>query len=280
LNAANSLAVLMVDSSYGDVATPLPPPPPLTDISNIPIVGSGTYTTTFSGLAPGWNKEFIFKALPTTNNIRVTISNVNLGIDPLAMNALTVHIQSAKRTRNGYYVHYSYVVGNAWFQVSDGATKYKGAVIGGLGDYDAYTRLTKIEPGYVKIVIENDWMSYDLAGATIEIKVTETAPPTPDLYLSGTIDDGTSIGWLAVPITGTPKRVELLLWWDHSWAMFPTNDLDLYVYWDDGYNYDGGTLNSPEKVKLDNPTFIYVLIDGYAVYTGTDNFTLNIYIEY
>jgi hypothetical protein len=280
LNAANSLGVLMADASYGDVATPLPPPPALTDISNIPIVGSGTYTATFSGLAPGWNEEFIFKALPTTNNIRVTISNVNLGIDPLGMNALTVHIESAKRTMNGYYVHYSYVLGNAWFQVSDGATKYKGAVIGGLGDYDEYTRLTKIEPGYVKVVIENDWMSYDLASATIEIKVTEQPLPTPNLSLSSTIDDGTSIGWLAVPITGTPKRVELLLWWDHDWSMFPTNDLDLYVYWDDGYNYDGGTLNSPEKVKLDNPTFIYVLIDGYTVYTGTDNFTLNIYIEY
>ncbi len=280
LNAANSLAVLMADSSYGDVATPLPPPPPLTDISNIPIVGSGTYTTTFSGLAPGWNVEYIFKALPTTNSIRVTISGVNLGVDPLGMNALTVHVESAKRTMNGYYVHYSYVLGNAWFLITDGTTKWKGAVIGGLGDFDDYTRLTKIEPGYVKVVIENDWMSYDLASATIEIKVTEEPLPTPDLYLSGTINDGQDIGWLSVPITGAPTKATFELWWDHSWAMFPTNDLDLIVYWDDGYNYDGGTLNSPERVVLDNPTFIYVLISGYTVYTGTDNFALRIYFEY
>jgi hypothetical protein len=280
LNAANSLGVLMADTSYGDVATPLPPPPPLTDISNIPIVGSGTYTESFSGLAPGWNKEYIFKALPTTNNIRVTISNVNLGVDPLGMNALCVHIESAKRTTNGYYVHYSYVLGNAWFQVTDGSTKYKGAVIGGLGDFDDYTRLTKIEPGYVKVVIENDWMSYDLASATIEIKVTEEPLPTPDLYLSSTINDGQNIGWLMVPIIGAPKRATLELWWDHSWAMFPTNDLDLIIYWDDGYNYDAATINSPERAKLDNPTVIYVLISGYAVYSGTDNFTLRIYFDY
>jgi Subtilase family len=280
LNAANSLAVLMADASYGDVATPLPSPPPLTDISNIPIVGSGTYKTSFSGLAPGFNKEFIFKALPTTNSIKVTISGVNLGVSPWGMNALTVHIESAKRTTNGYYVHYSYVLGNAWFLITDGTTQYKGAVVGGLGDYDAYTRLTKIEPGYVKVVIENDWMSYDLASATIEIKVTEEAPQTPDLSLSTTINDGQNIGWLAVPIVGSPKRATIELWWDHSWAMYPTNDLDLIVYWDDGYNYDGATINSPERVKLDNPTFIYLLISGFAVYSGTDNFTLKIYFEY
>jgi hypothetical protein len=153
-------------------------------------------------------------------------------------------------------------------------------VIGGLGDFDDYTRLTKIEPGYVKVVIENDWMSYDLASATITIKVTEEPLPTPDLSLSSIINDGEYIGWLAVPIVDAPKRATLELWWDHSWAMFPTNDLDMVVYWDDGYNYDGGTLNSPERVRLDRPTYIYVLIIGYAVYSGTDNFTLNIYFDY
>jgi hypothetical protein len=279
LNAANSLAVLIVDPSYGDVAPGLPPPPPLTNISNIPIVGSGKYTTTITGLAPGWKMEYIFKALPTTNLIRVTLSGVNLGTDPLGANSLVVHIESAKRTMNGYYVHYGYVLGNAWYQVTDGKTQWKGAIIGGAGDFDEGTRLTKIEPGYVKVVIENDWVSYDLASATIEIKVTETPLPTPDLSLSGTIAQGQSIGWIAVPILGTPTRVELFLWWNHDWSMFPTNDIDLYVYWDDGYNYNGATLNSPEKVKLDNPTFIYVLIDGYAVYSGTDSFTLMIYFE-
>ncbi len=279
LNAANSLAVLMADPSYGDVAPALPPPPPLTDISNIPIVGSGKYTTTISGLAPGWKMEYIFKALPTTDNIKVTISDVDLGIDPLGMNALTVHIESAKRTMNGYYVHYSWVVGNAWFQVSDGVTKWKGAVIGGLGEYDEYTRLTKIEPGYVKVVIENDWMSYDSASATIEIKVSEELT-TPDLYLSGTINDGQLIGWFSVPIIGAPVEAKLELWWDHSWAMYPTNDLDIIVYWDGGYNYDGGTLNSPERVELKNPTYIYALLIGYTVFTGTDNFTFKVYFEY
>jgi hypothetical protein len=280
LNAANSLTVLMNDASYGDTATPLPPAPPLTDIRNIPIIGSGTYTTTISGLAPGWKTEFIFKALPTTDSIRVTITGVNLGSDPLGgANSLVVHVESAKRTMNGHYVHYSYVIGDAWYLITDGTTQYHGAVIGGLGDFDEATRLTKIEPGYVKVVIENDWISYDNAAATVEIKVTEQPLPTPDLYMSGTIADGQSIGWLAVPIKGKPARATLELWWGHDWSAFPTNDLDLIVYWDDGYNYDAATLNSPERAKLNNPTFIYLLIDGYTVYSGTDSFTLKIYFE-
>jgi hypothetical protein len=279
LNAANSLVVLMADASYGDVATPLPPPPPLTDISNIPIVGSGTYITSFIGLAPGWNKEFIFKALSTTSSIKVTISSVNLGTDPWGMNALTVHIESAKRTTNGYYVHYSYVVGDSWYLINNGATRvrWKGAIIGGAGDFDQYTLLTRIEPGYVKVVIENDWMSYDNAAATVRIDVTEERLPKPDLSLSGIIADGQSIGWLAVPIKDAPASATLELWWGHDWSTYPTNDLDLIVYWDQGYNFDGGTINSPERVRLDKPTFIYLLIDGYAVYSGTDSFTLKIY---
>jgi hypothetical protein len=176
-------------------------------------------------------------------------------------------------------VHYSYVVGDAWYLINNGNNRvnWHGAIIGGAGDFDAYTRLTRIEPGYVKVVIENDWISYDNAEATVKIDVTEERLAKPDLSLSGTIADGQSIGWLAVPIKGNPTSAILELWWGHDWSAYPTNDLDLIVYWDDGYNFDGGTINSPERVQLVKPTFIYLLIDGYAVYSGTDSFTLKIY---
>jgi hypothetical protein len=51
------------------------------------------------------------------------------------------------------------------------------------------------------------------------------------------------------------------------------------IYWDDGYNYDAATLNSPERAVLDNPTFIYVLIMGYYIPAGSDTYTLMIYFE-
>jgi len=55
--------------------------------------------------------------------------------------------------------------------------------------------------------------------------------------------------------------------------MYPTTDLDLYVYWYNGthwlMSYHGATLNAPERVILEKPVgMFYVLIHGYAIYTG------------
>lgn len=275
LNAANALAVLQADTSYGDVAPPLPPTGTLIDISNIPIVGSGTYKTTISGLAPGHKMEYIFKAKPTTNSIRVTLSNVNVGVDPLAMNSFEVYIGSAIRTTYAYYIDSANVWGDGWFLVTDGTTQWKGAIAGVF--WDDYTRLSKIQHGFIKVVIENDWTSYDDASADITIKVTEKPLPTPDLSMSGSIADGQSIGWIVVPVPAMTTEVTLLLWWDNDWTVYPTSDLDLIVYWDEGYNTDGAHMNSPERTKMENPTFIYVLIDGYYIPTGTENFSLQVF---
>jgi len=44
----------------------------------------------------------------------------------------------------------------------------------------------------------------------------------------------------------------------------------MYIYWDQGYNFDGATLNSPERAVLIKPTYIYVYIYGYTVHTETE----------
>jgi len=275
LNAANALSVLKADTAYGSVAPPLPPTGTLMDISNIPIDGSGTFTTSVS-LSPGLKQEFIFKAKPTTNSIKVTLSGVSLGtMNPLKMNSFEVYIQSAIRTTYAYYIDSANVWGDGWFMITDGTTKWKGAITGVF--WDDYTRLSKIQPGFIKVVIENDWTSYDNVSANVEIKVTEKSLPTPDITISGKIADGQSIGWLAIPIRGRPAEAILELWFDNDWSAYPTSDVDMYVYWDGGYNFDGATLNSPERVKLQNPTLIYVLLYGYAIYTGTDNFSIRVY---
>jgi hypothetical protein len=278
LNAANSLAALIADSSYGDVAPPLPPTGTLMDISNIPIVGSGVYTTTISNLAPGHKMEFVFKAKPSTNSIRVTLSGVNVGaMNPLGANSFEVYIGSAIRTTYAYYVDSANVWGDGWLLVTDGTVNWHGAITGVF--WDDLTLLSKIQPGFIKVVIENDWTSYDNASANVEIKVTETPIPTPDLQQTQAIANGQNIGWMAVPVPKWASRATLMLWWTGDWSVYPTSDIDMAIYWDDGYNYDAATLNSPERAVLDNPTFIYVLIMGYYIPAGSDTYTLMIYFE-
>lgn len=277
LNAANALDVLKIDTSYGDVAPPLPPTGTLEDITNIPIVGSGVYRTSVTDLPPGHAMEFVFEVTEATETVRLEMDNVYLGdLDPIGWNSFEVYIQSAKRTMYAYYVDSANVWGDCWFLINDDQTKWKGPVSGVYAD--AYTRV--IEPGYMKIVIENDWTSYDNLSADITIKASAARKPErPDVTISGNIADGQFIGWYSISIPKWAKEAKIQLWWTNGWDQYPTNDLDLIVYWDMEMNYDGATLNAPETVILKKPTLLYIGIDGYTVYTGTDDFEVRIYFS-
>ncbi len=279
LNAKNALDALKADTSYGDVAPPLPPTGTLEDITNIPIVGSGVYRTSITDLAPGHNVEFIFEVTEATEAVRLEMNNVYLGaMDPLGMNSFEVYIQSAKRASYWYYVETANVWGDCWFLINDVQTMWKGPVTGVYAS--PYVR--DIEPGYMKIVIENDWTSYDNISADITIRVSALEPgeeEVADVTIAGTIAQDEFIGWYAIDIPKGAKDAKIQLWWTHGWDKYPTNDLDVYVYWDMGMNYDAATLSAPETAQLEDPTFIYIGIYGYSVYTGTDDFELRIYFE-
>jgi hypothetical protein len=279
LNAANALDVLKADTSYGDVPPPLPPTGTLEDITNIPIVGSGEYSTSIIDLPPGHKVEFVFEVTEATEAIRLKMKNVDLGVmNPLGINSFEVYIQSAKRTYYAYYVDSANVWGDCWFLINDALTKWKGPVTGVYAH--PYTRV--IEPGYMKIVIENDWTSYDNISADITIKVSELEPGEevdPDVTITGSIAQDQFIGWYYFDVPKWAKDAKIQIWWVNGWDKYPTNDIDIYVYWDMGMNYDGATLNAPETVKLKKPTFIYIGIYGYAVYTDTEDFELRIYFS-
>jgi len=280
LNAANALDALKADTSYGDVSPPLPPTGTLEDITNIPIVGSGVYRTSITDLPPGHKVEFIFEVTEATETIRVELHNVYLGaMNPLGINSFEVYIQSAKRTMYAYYVDTANVWGDAWFHITDKKTMWHPLTVSGVYS-DGYTRF--IEPGYMKIVIENDWTSYDNVSADIAIKVGAVDPSeeeVPDVTITGSIAQDEFVGWYYFDAPKWAKEAKIQLWWVNGWNQYPTNDLDLYVYWDMGMNYDGVTLNAPETALLKKPTFIYIGIHGYTVYTGTEDFELRIYFS-
>jgi subtilisin family serine protease len=278
LNAANALEALKADESIGDVAPPLPPTGELMDITNIPIVGEGTYTASITDLAPGHKVEFIFEITPASHWVKLEITNVNLGVyNPLGLNSFEIYIQSAKRTYYGYYIDSANVWGDAWFMIHDDNTKWRGAITGVF--LDPYTRV--IEPGYMKIVIENDWTSADVISGDIKITVRAEIEPTPDVVISGEIIEGEWVDWMYISVPAGTKEAAIELRWVNDWTKYPTSDLDLYVYWDEGYNFKGATLNSPERVTLDKPTFIYVALYGYTVYeeVSPEPFELLVWFE-
>jgi len=274
LNAYNALEALATDPSIGDVAEPLPPYAWLEDISNIPIFGVGTYETDIVDLPPGYKKDFIFRVTCLTGSIELEITDVELGID-LGLNSLEVYIQSAKRTYYAYFIDSANVWGDASFLVTDYETTWSGDV-SGVYTHPA-TRLAPIEPGYVKVVIENDWTSYDNISCHIKIKVKPEKPQCgfyKYVILTGKLADGENTGWIKIDVPKKAVSAEITLSWLRDWSFYPTSDLDLIVYWDGGYNFNGATLNSPERVILENPKTLYVLIDGYSIYAKNEPYVL------
>ncbi|RLI41361.1 hypothetical protein DRO69_11655, partial [Candidatus Bathyarchaeota archaeon] len=283
LNAYNALVELVQDPSIGDEYPPLPEEYGLADITNIPIVEAGIYEGSIENLMPGLSQEFIFEVTEATSSITLTITDVTRNKrNPFDMNSFEIYIQSAKRTTYAYWVETANVWGDAQFVITDYGATWSGMVTGVYSD--PYTLTTAIEPGYAKIVIENDWISSGRLSCNFKIEVT-AEPTSPDETYSGTIDLGEWIIFGTAPPAGTQK-VTLELWWANDWSKYPTSDLDMYIQWFNGTDWvmeplaEGATLNSPERVVIEAPTIgdIYIYLNGYAIWTGMpEDWTLKIY---
>lgn len=286
LNAYNSLIALINDPSIGDEYPPLPEEYELVDISNIPIVGAGVFEGTIASIKPGMKQEFVFEVTEATDSITLTIWDVTRNKrNPYDMNSFEVYVQSAKRTMYAYWIESANVWGNAKFTITDYGASWTGAVTNVY--YDLYTWATAIEPGYVKVVIENDWTSSGPLSCKFKIEVTAKPPAPPNVEYFGVIAQDE---WVRVPSTGyiTPPEgtttVIIEFWWENDWSKYPTSDLDMFVRWHNGtawqpWIYDGATLNSPERVVIKAPSIaaIYILINGYSVHVDTESWTIKIY---
>jgi hypothetical protein len=268
LNAYNALVSLVNDPSIGDIAPPLSPTAGFAEwIQNIEF-GNGCYDIDIVDLAPGHNREFIFMVDEHTPYIELEITDLDLGID-LGLNSFEVYIQSAKRSGYWYFIESANVWDDALFHVDDYETWWTGDVSGVYTD--PWTRLTSIEPGYVKIIIENDWTSFDSISGHIRIRRPRTTTSRrPDFRMQGAISEYETIGWLPIEIPEDTDSAEIKLSWMRDWRGYPTSDLDMIIanwagdHWE--YIVTGATLNSPERVIIQNPTAFYVLIIGYSIY--------------
>jgi len=275
LNATAALEVLKADSSYGDVAPPLPEEASLVDINNTGIVTAGVYTTSITNLPPGHKKEYIFQATETANSIRLDITNVVRGNNPLGVNSFEVYIETAKRTSLNYYIWGANVIGNSWFYITDDATTW--SVPAFPPEPSIAARAQVIEPGYIKIVVENDWTSFDSASADITITVTKAKKTPATIEYSGLIWPDQRIVMPSVNVPpGTTKAI-VELWWVHGWNTYPATDLDLYIEWNNALDLRAATSNAPERVVLVGPVgTIDFEVVGYSIYTGREPFELRI----
>lgn len=275
LDAGAALQALRADASLGDTASPLPPAADLADITNLVLEDGDEFTMAIENLAPGIAHTFVFAVREDTSAITVSLSDVDLRTrNPLGLNSFEVYIQSAKRTTYAYYIDSANAFGDASFTVTDQETTWSGAVAGVF--FDPFTRRAPIEPGFVKVVIENDWTSAGPASGTLRIAMAEEPAPAPDLELTGSVADGNVVTFnLKLPKGATGLVVEL--WWANDWSVYPTADLDLVIEVKRTFNFDGATLNAPERAAAtDLPKVVKLHVVGFTVWEAGESFSLRV----
>ena len=128
-----------------------------------------------------------------------------------------------------------------------------------------------------------------LSGATenscrvsARVELLSTLLPDPGLTASGSVEDGEAV-LVNVPVPSDSGDLSVRLDWDGNWGSYPTNDIDITVGAFGVPFFVGFTLDSPEILSIPRAfidffslTSIEVVIDGFKVNSGTDNWKLRV----
>ena len=126
-------------------------------------------------------------------------------------------------------------------------------------------------PGIVRVAILGDWTNAGRISADLTIELEHTNRGADTAH--GTIAKGQTI---AVPfvVPAGAKQLDVELSWNDDWGRYPTNDLDLLLQ-DPAANTNtgGSTLNSPERVTVNDPAAgtWNALIQGFSIFTSVND---------
>jgi len=281
IDAAAAMTALQSDAEIGSAHPDLPngysvrsARPKGTLIQDVNGAGGITFDVT---LAPGMAEHFYFQQHPNAERITVDFTNVDLGPTDLGLNSFEVYIQSGIHGLWNPYVDTTNVYGDASFVIEEFNTQVNGDVFG------VFTQNLPLMPGFYKLVIENDWTTFDTISATVTINVDSgNNSDRPDESYRGKLADGESEGFF--PVVFGPNGVQLELSWLRNYQRYSTSDMDLIVAWFDTnddihWEFGGATLNSPEIVIIDSPDIseVYVLVAAFDTYDKTENWTLEVF---
>jgi hypothetical protein len=132
----------------------------------------------------------------------------------------------------------------------------------------------------MRITMSGDWTNASPISAKVSISARKTSTPGQSAHRK--IQEGETYEYPFVVPAGT-KRLEAQLEWDEDWGSYPTSDLDLFLIPPTGApNFDGATLNAPDRAGIDNPTAgtWVAVVDGFSVSSRRgDKFGLRLVID-
>ncbi len=218
-------------------------------------LGNRGYSTALQDLLPGQVAHFFIQTNSRTDALEIGLSNVMPELPPGEQNAF---------------------FGDDLFVVVQDAITSTGSTLAS-GFINADTTLVANSPqaGLVRVAVMGDWTNAGRISADLDIHAIRGK--SPKRFAHGRLQEGEDrMLTVQVPEQATTATFELR--WQQDWGAYPTDDLDLIVIdpqgdlvieiGPSGPFLPGATLNSPEKVVINNPMAgeYTVLIQGFTVW--------------
>jgi subtilisin family serine protease len=141
---------------------------------------------------------------------------------------------------------------------------------------DSAFTLERPQIGIIRVALLGDWTNAGAVSARITLREKQRKLHRP--YASGKLADE-EIDSFNLDIDESIKQLNFELAWNGDWGHYPTHDIDLLVFDPDGVPYfEGATLDSPERLSIDNPPTgrWTLLVTGYEMHGYEDRYKLRI----
>lgn len=248
------------------------------------LLGRSDEVTQTVSLGPAETYDWVFKIDENTQRIEVDIDVIGGPIAPgpgAIPNSFEFYVKSAKKGGAPYIIDTANVFDDASAIIGDGFVSLSGGFAPVL---DVEPNEWPMEPGLMKVTLESDWTNNAASlSAQVTIRRFQGAPGNNAGGVTTTIaQDEFDVFFVDIPSGEDTAIFDLS--WQHDWSKFPTADLDMILFspsFDPAFFFAGATLNSPERVVVDNPEagIWIVIVDGFEVAQGRDPYVLEVTSE-
>ena len=196
-------------------------------------LGRRGFSTRVSSLRPGQVAPFFFRSRKETDALIITVRNISPALPPGQQNA--------------------FFGDDVFLKVQDAVTSDESDPFGG-GLFiagDTTVQFDHPQEGVVRIAVMGDWTNAGEVSADLVVDAVRSRQPKRSA--KGRVAQSEQ-DVVEVDVSVGTTELVFELSWRNNWSAYPTDDLDL-VLTDPfgGVNVDGATLDSPERVVIDNP---------------------------
>jgi len=213
------------------------------------------------GLLPGERHDILYQVGPNVRKVFVTLAGFEAELPPDEQNQLfgddvllAIHSAKTSSIGEGDYKQFTFTVGGT-FTIEDP------------------------EPGLLRITVNGDWTNAGRVSA--DVLISPSLEALPGVTAHGKLREGDAAVF-PIEVPAGVSEAEFRLRWENDWSRYPASDLDMVIF-DPSFlpNQDGASLNSPEVVKIANPTAgtWFVLVLGFEINAWKERFKLRVALD-